>query len=126
MPSPAEPSAPERNLERLAIAYAKTRDGMLREQLCEAALPLVRRLATMVLRRLPVHFSADDLIGDGCVGLLRAIDRFNPAFEVTFETWASRIVRGSMLNGLRRMDAVPERIRRDARVLDSARWRLAI
>ena len=112
--------------DRLATAFALTRDPRLREQLCETALPLVRKLAGYVLRRLPAHFSIDDLIGDGCIGLLRAIDRYDPKFRVTFETWATRIIRGSMLNGLRRMDAVPERVRRDARRLESARWRLAV
>jgi len=94
--------------------------------LCEAAMPLVRRIATLVLRRLPAHFSIDDLVGDGCVGLLRAMDRFDPSYGVAFETWATRIIRGSMLNGLRRMDVVPERVRRDARNLDAARWRIAL
>jgi RNA polymerase sigma factor for flagellar operon FliA len=44
---------------------------------------------------------------------------------MSFESWAARIVRGAMLNGLRRMDTVPERVRRDARNLDRARWRIA-
>ncbi|HEV2037439.1 MAG TPA: sigma-70 family RNA polymerase sigma factor, partial [Candidatus Eremiobacteraceae bacterium] len=65
------------------------------------------------------------LIGDGCLGLLRAIDRFDPEHGLSFESWAARIVRGAMLNGLRRMDTVPERVRRDARNLDRARWEIA-
>jgi RNA polymerase sigma factor for flagellar operon FliA len=109
-------------LDGLAAAFAVTRARSDRDRLCEAAMPLVRRIATVVRRRLPAHFSADDLVGDGCIGLLRAIDRFDPAFGVTFESWAGRIVRGAMLNGLRRMDAIPERVRRDARALDEARW----
>ncbi|MBV8222974.1 MAG: sigma-70 family RNA polymerase sigma factor, partial [Candidatus Eremiobacteraeota bacterium] len=52
-------------------------------------------------------------------------DRFDPAFGVSFEAWANRIVRGAMLNGLRRMDVIPERVRRDARALDAARWIIA-
>jgi len=112
-------------LEQAAQQFASTRSAADRERLCEAALPLVRRLAAGVLRRLPAHFVADDLIGDGCVGLLRAVDRFDPAHGISFEAWASRIVRGAMLNGLRRMDVIPERVRRDARSLDAARWRLA-
>jgi RNA polymerase sigma factor for flagellar operon FliA len=110
------------SLDALAALYAQTRSAAVRERLCEEALPLVRRIATVVRRRLPQHFGADDLIGDGCLGLLRAVDRFDPAFGVTFESWAGRIIRGAMLNGLRRMDAVPERVRRDARALDTARW----
>jgi len=113
------------DLQSLALVYATTRESCDRDALCEAALSLVRRIASLIIRRLPSHFSIDDLIGDGCIGLMRAMDRFDPAYAVEFETWASRIVRGSMLNGLRRMDVVPERVRRDARSLDGARWRLA-
>jgi RNA polymerase sigma factor FliA len=113
------------NLDALAASYAATRSTAVRDLLCESALPLVRRIATIVRRRLPQHFCSDDLIGDGCLGLLRAVDRFDPAFGVTFESWAGRIIRGAMLNGLRRMDAIPERVRRDVRALDAARWIVA-
>jgi len=112
-------------LDELAATYATSRTPADRARLCEAALPLVRRVAFIVHRRLPHYFGYDDLVGDGCVGLMRAIDRFDPAFGVTFASWAVRIVRGAMLNGLRRMDLIPERVRRDARVLDAARWIIA-
>src|SRR5579864_866763 len=115
----------ESTLEALAITYARTRDPEDRARLCEATLPLVRRIAVNVMRRLPLHFAIEDLISDGCLGLLRAADRFDPSHSVCFEIWASRLVRGAILNGLRRMDAIPERVRRDARNLDGARWRLA-
>ncbi len=112
-------------LDALAATHAATRSREDRDRLCEAAMPLVRRIATVVRRRLPSHFSYEDLVGDGCVGLLRAVDRYDPTFGVSFESWAGRIVRGAMLNGLRRMDAVPERVRRDARALEEARWIVA-
>jgi RNA polymerase sigma factor for flagellar operon FliA len=114
-----------RDIESLALEFVRTRTRESRERLCEAALPLVRRLAASVLRRLPAHFNTDDLIGDGCLGLLRAVDRYDPSQGAAFETWATRLVRGAMLNGLRRMDLIPERVRRDARNLESARWRMA-
>jgi RNA polymerase sigma factor FliA len=109
----------------LAVNYASTRARADRDRLCEAAMPLVRRIALVVRRRLPQHFGYDDLVGDGCIGLLRAVERFDPSFGVSFESWAGRIIRGAMLNGLRRMDAIPERVRRDARALDEARWLIA-
>ncbi|HLJ84897.1 MAG TPA: sigma-70 family RNA polymerase sigma factor [Candidatus Eremiobacteraceae bacterium] len=112
-------------LEEHARAYAASRNQSDRSLACEAALPMVRRIASGVLRRLPSYFVSDDLIGDGCVGLLRALDSFDPAYGVSFDAWASRIIRGAMFNGLRRMDAIPERTRRDARMLDAARWNLA-
>ncbi len=102
-------------LEDAARRFVDDRSAENRERLCEAAMPMVRRLAGQVLRRLPPHFTSDDLVGDGCVGLLRAIDRFDPGHGTSF----------AMLNGLRRMDIIPERVRRDARTLEAARWRLA-
>ena len=109
-------------LQALAVTYSRTRMVADRDALCEAALPLVRKIAGCVLRRLPAYFAIDDLIGDGSIGLLRAIDRFDPAQGATFEHWAGRIVRGAIFNGLRRMDFVPERVRRDARTLEASRW----
>jgi RNA polymerase sigma factor FliA len=115
----------EPDIEELAVVFAFTRSARVREVICQLTMPFVRRLASRVLRRLPPHFTDDDLIGDGCVGLLRAIDRYDPRRGVSFLKWATRIIRGSMLNGLRRMDSVPERVRKDARTLDRARWNLA-
>lgn len=112
-------------MQGLALDFARTRSAEGRVALCEAALPLVRRIAGCVLRRLPSYFHIDDLIGDGSVGLLRAVDRYDPALGATFEHWAGRIVRGAIFNGLRRMDFVPERVRRDARTLESTRWSIA-
>lgn len=118
-------AAHDEELETAARAFLATRSSSARERLCEAAMPLVRRMAMSILRRLPAHFTPDDLIGDGCVGLLRAINRFDPDRGMRFEVWAARLVRGAILNGLRTMDLIPERVRRDARSLDRARWRLA-
>lgn len=112
-------------LHALAVRFATTRSAYDRAALCEAALPLVRRIAGCVLRRLPAYFTIDDLVGDGSVGLLRAVDRFDPSIGSAFEHWAGRIVRGAIFNGLRRMDFVPERVRRDARTLEASRWYLA-
>ena len=109
-------------VQELAVGYARSRSIADRDALCEAALPLVRKIAGCVLRRMPAYFTIDDLIGDGSIGLLRAIDRFDPSQGASFEHWAGCIVRGAIFNGLRRMDFVPERVRRDARTLEATRW----
>ncbi|HXW76595.1 MAG TPA: sigma-70 family RNA polymerase sigma factor [Candidatus Eremiobacteraceae bacterium] len=118
-------ASPVASLQDLAERYTRTRASADRDAVCEAAMPLVRKIAGCVLRRLPHYFTIDDLIGDGSVGLIRAADRYNPVLGSSFEHWAGRIVRGAIFNGLRRMDFVPERVRRDARTLEATRWKIA-
>lgn len=67
----------------------------------------------------------DDLIGDGCVGLIRAVDSFDPDRGPTLQAYAARIIAGSILNGLRRTDPVSERVRRELREADRERYDLA-
>ncbi|MEO6913803.1 MAG: sigma-70 family RNA polymerase sigma factor [Candidatus Baltobacteraceae bacterium] len=87
-------------------------------------LPLVRRIARRI-NRMVVGSEMDDLIGDGCIGLIRAIDSFDPARGPTLEHYAGKIIAGTMLNGLRRLDPVSERVRREIREADAERYRLA-
>ncbi len=85
-----------------------------RERRIRALLPLVRSIARRVHRMVPMT-DVDDLIGDGCVGLIRAVDAFDPARGVPLEHYARRVVLGAVLNGIRRMDPVSERMRRTMR-----------
>jgi RNA polymerase sigma factor for flagellar operon FliA len=57
--------------------------------------------------------------------LVRAVDRFDPTRGVPLENYARRLVLGAVLNGVRRLDPVPERMRRTLRVADRARYVLA-
>jgi RNA polymerase sigma factor for flagellar operon FliA len=95
-----------------------------REEQVRAMLPLVRRLARR-LRRLVPSFDVDDLVGDGSIGLLRAVDSFDPQRGTRLEEYARRLVIGAMLNGIRRMDPVSERSRRIVRDGENARYSLA-
>jgi RNA polymerase sigma factor FliA len=95
-----------------------------REERIRALLPIVRYIARRVHRMVPSS-ELDDLIGDGCVGLIRAIDAFDPTRGVPLEQYARRLILGAVLNGVRRADPVPERMRRTLRVADKARYALA-
>jgi len=91
----------------------------------ELLFPKLRRWAGRVSRSVSAAVEVDDLIGDGCVGLLRAIDTYDPFYGTTLEQYARRVCLGAMLNGLRRMDPVSERVRRTLRVADRARFERA-
>lgn len=95
-----------------------------REAATRELLPLVKRIARR-LRRLVHSLDVDDLIGDGCVGLIRAVDGYDPLRGPALETYARRLVVGAMLNGIRRMDPVSERARRLVRDGENQRYALA-
>jgi RNA polymerase sigma factor FliA len=95
-----------------------------RETAIRDLIPLVKRIARR-LKRLVYTLDIDDLVGDGCVGLIRAVDSYDPLRGPTLETYARRLVVGAMLNGIRRMDPVSERARRLVRDGENHRYALA-
>jgi len=94
-----------------------------REERIRELLPLVRRIARRV-HRVTRGADPDDLIGDGSIGLIRAVDGYDPARGTTLETYARRLIVGAMLNGLRKLDPVSERVRRTLRRAEERRYEL--
>lgn len=89
-----------------------------RNELVQRFLPLVKRVAYHLLARLPANVQFDDLVQNGMLGLLDAIDRFEDGFGAQFETYATQRVRGAMLDGLRANDWLPRNIRRELRRIE--------
>lgn len=96
-----------------------------REDAIRRLLPLVRRIARRIARLVP-GTDLDDLIGDGCVGVIRAVDAFDPELGPSLEHYARQIALGAMLNGVRRLDPVSERVRRVIRIAERERYALAV
>lgn len=82
---------------------------------------LVRQIAGRLGTRLPAHVELADLTQAGVFGLMDAIERFEPALGVRFETYAAQRIRGAILDELRAQDWVPRAVRKQARELDRAR-----
>ncbi len=81
--------------------YLLNRDQALRRALIERYLPLARSIAASVFRlRFDESVAFDDYLQYGRMGLMQAIDRFDPARGIVFEAYAARRVRGAILNGL--------------------------
>jgi RNA polymerase sigma factor for flagellar operon FliA len=95
-----------------------------REEQIRRLLPLVRRIARRIARVVG-GTDHDDLVGDGSVGLIRAVDSFDPRYGVTLDQYARRVIAGAMLNGIRRNDPVSERVRRTLRNAERQRYALA-
>lgn len=95
-----------------------------RETQIRELFPLVKRIARRVHRLIPGS-DVDDLVGEGSVGLIRAVDSFDPTRGPSLAQYAARIIAGAMLNGLRKLDPVSERVRREVREAERERYILA-
>jgi RNA polymerase sigma factor FliA len=91
-----------------------------REQLILEHLPQVRIIARRIQERLPEHVSLDDLVSTGVLGLISAIDNFDPAHNVKLKTYAEYKIRGAILDSLRSLDWAPRQRRRRAKQIDAA------
>jgi RNA polymerase sigma factor for flagellar operon FliA len=83
-----------------------------REEMIERGLPIVRRIAFRLARRLPPNVDVGDLIGAGTEGLLKAIESYDVSHAARFETYAEARVRGAILDELRGQDALTRHGRR--------------
>ncbi|MBU1237139.1 MAG: RNA polymerase sigma factor FliA [Gammaproteobacteria bacterium] len=91
-----------------------------KEDLVRQHAQLVKRLAFQLMAKLPASVQADDLIQNGMIGLLDALDRFEEGMGAQFETYAAQRIRGAMLDGLREDDWVPRGVRREMRRVEEA------
>ena len=86
-------------------------DPDLRNRLVVHYSPLVKFVAGRVRSGLPPTVEQDDLISDGVIGLMDAIDKFQPERGLQFQTYAVTRIRGAMVDGLRAVDWVPRTAR---------------
>jgi RNA polymerase sigma factor for flagellar operon FliA len=91
-----------------------------RERLILEHLPQVRLIARRIHERLPDNVSLDDLISTGVIGLIAAVDNFDPSHGVQLKTYAEHKIRGAILDGLREMDWAPKNKRRRAKQIEAA------
>src|SRR5580658_2890750 len=91
-----------------------------RERLILEHLPQVRLIARRIQERLPENVSLDDLVSTGVVGLITAIDNFDPDQNVKLKTYAEYKIRGAILDSLRALDWAPRQKRKKAKLIERA------
>ncbi|MEM8884057.1 MAG: FliA/WhiG family RNA polymerase sigma factor [Planctomycetota bacterium] len=99
---------------------AKDRDRMVEEY-----LPLVRHVVGRIAINLPSHVDTDELFQVGSIGLVNATRSFDTERGVAFKTYAFALIRGAVLDELRRLDAVPRSTREKIRAMDKANAQLS-
>lgn len=101
--------------------YANNPTPDRRDRLVEANLGLVHHVARKLHKRLSTDVEIDDLVSSGVMGLMKAVEAFEPERGLAFSTFAAPRVRGAILDDLRRQDHVPRSVRRKSRDINDAR-----
>ncbi len=114
------PAEPDHATAHLWAEYKEHGDRERRDQLIVLYSPLVKYVAARVAVGLPQHVDSADLVSYGIIGLIDAIDRFDPVRAVKFETYAIPRIRGAIIDELRAIDWVPRSVRAKARAVEQA------
>ena len=100
--------------------YTKTKDQGVRDRLILTYAPLVKYVAGRLGSGLPAHVDENDLVSYGLLGLIGAIERFDPDRQIKFETYAIARIKGAIIDELRALDWVPRSVRSRARDIERA------
>src|SRR5215213_287539 len=96
-----------------------------RQALMHSHLGLVHHVARALARKLHDGVELDELVSAGTIGLVQAMESFDPRRGLSFSTFAVPRIRGAILDELRRQDRVPRSVRRKTRAIAAVRESLA-
>lgn len=106
--------------EELWIQYTTQRDTALREKMILQYAPLVKYVVGRLAINLPAVLDSEDVISYGIIGLIDAIERYDPTRGTKFETYAIPRIRGSIIDNLRALDQIPRSTKQKAREIERA------
>ena len=104
----------------LWVRYQQTRDADLRNLLIIQYSYIVKCIALKTVGRYQYFNYMDDIVNEGLIALLDAVEKFDVKKRVKFETYASIKVRGAMIDYIRKQDCFPRRLKRIAKNISEA------
>ena len=114
------PDVAGEDIQALWHEFRRTGDKELRDRLILSYAPLVRYVAGRLGSGLPAHVDEGDLVSYGLLGLINAIERYDPTRDIKFETYAIVRIKGAIIDELRALDWVPRSVRSRAREIERA------
>jgi len=93
--------------------YSADREGLILEH-----MPQIKYIAQRISAKLPSHVELNDLVGAGVLGLMDAIEKFDPSRAVKFKTYAELRIKGAILDSLRSLDWAPRSLRKKSKDLE--------
>jgi RNA polymerase sigma factor FliA len=110
--------------QALWLEFRRTKDKAIRDRLILTYAPLVKYVAGRLGSGLPAHVDEGDLVSYGLLGLIGAIERYDPGRDIKFETYAISRIKGAIIDELRALDWVPRSVRARAREIERVHGKL--
>jgi RNA polymerase sigma factor for flagellar operon FliA len=110
----------ETDLDEIWLKYKAKGDPEVRDRLILQYAPLVKYVAGRIRSGLPESVDQADLVSEGVIGLMDAIEKFEPERGLKFQTYAVPRIRGAIIDGLRAVDWVPRSVRDKVRDVERA------
>lgn len=106
------------------VGAYKQVDDFEREELIKSYLPLVKRVVHRLSGRLPKEVDMREMLNSGIIGLVDALEKFDPKHETDFATYAQFRIRGAILDSFRSQDWLPRSLRFKSAQIESAYQRI--
>ncbi len=101
--------------------YKETESVELRDAIITKYLLLVKYVVGKLVSNLPPHVNVDDLYSTGVMGLIKAVEKYDPTMKNKFETYAILLIKGAIIDEMRSLDWVPRSIHQKAQKIANAR-----
>jgi RNA polymerase sigma factor FliA len=106
--------------QELWLRYGRTKDTEARNELIKQYGYLVRCIAIKVVGRYQYFNYMEDIVSEGLIALMDAVQKFDMGKNVKFETYASIRIRGAMIDYIRKQDCFPRRLKKMAKTISDA------
>lgn len=109
---------------KTAIEKYKSVDDYQKEDLIKSYLPLVKKVVHRLSGRLPKDVDIREMLNSGIIGLVDALEKYDPKHETNFSTYAQFRIRGAILDSFRSQDWLPRSLRFKSAKIESAYQRI--
>lgn len=106
--------------------YIETKNIEIRNKLVLIYMPLIKKIAFKVFQNYPCADSMDELVSEGMVALINAIDRFDLERDVKFETYVSYRIQGSMLDYINKQNGYVRKVHEISKEITNAKNQLGV
>lgn len=110
--------------KRSAVEAYKTVDDFEKEELIKSYLPLVKKVVHRLSGRLPKDVDISEMLNSGIIGLVDALEKYDPKHETNFSTYAQFRIRGAILDSFRSQDWLPRSLRFKSHKIEQAYQRI--